>query len=85
MSKILDAEIVGLLEWSLPQSWRNKFDLKGYIPALDDKAKLIAEYEAIKRHELEHKLRKEVESSDNKKLKKQVCQKRKIQKEKWCC
>ena len=46
-SKFSEAEIVGLLEWSLPQSWRNKFDLKGYTPTLDDKAKLIAKCEAI--------------------------------------
>ena len=76
-SKFSDAEVVGLLEWSLPQLWRDKFDLKGYTPALDDKAKLIAECKAIEQHEIEYKQRKDVESSDNKKSKKQVCKKQK--------
>ncbi len=36
-SKFLDSEIVGLLEWAVPESWRRKFDLKGYIPSSHDK------------------------------------------------
>jgi hypothetical protein len=39
-SKFSNAELIGLLEWSLPPSWRSKFDLDGYIPTfLDTKAK----------------------------------------------
>lgn len=52
-SKFTDAEVVGLLEWSLPPSWRAKFDLDGYIPTLDTKAKLILECEAIERNQTE--------------------------------
>jgi hypothetical protein len=50
-SKFSDQELVGLLEWSLPQAWRKKFDLDGYIPTLGTKTKLILECEAIERNE----------------------------------
>lgn len=50
-SKFSKEEIVGLLEWSLPQAWRAKFDLDGYIPTLHSKAKLIESCEAIERNE----------------------------------
>jgi hypothetical protein len=48
-SKFSDTEVVGLLEWCLPPSWRTKFDLDGYVPTLDSKAKLIESCEAIER------------------------------------
>jgi hypothetical protein len=33
--KFTPQELIGLLEWSLPQAWRaNKFDLDGYVPSL---------------------------------------------------
>ena len=51
-SKFTDVEIVGLLEWSLPPAWRAKFDLDGYIPSLDSKARLIDACEAIERNEV---------------------------------
>jgi hypothetical protein len=51
-SKFSEQELVGLLEWSLPQAWRKKFDLDGYIPTLGTKAKLILECEAIERNEV---------------------------------
>ena len=50
-SKFTDAEIVELLEWSLPPTWRAKFDLDGYIPTLDTKSRLIEACEAIERNE----------------------------------
>jgi hypothetical protein len=49
-SKFSDSEIIGLLEWSLPPAWRTKFDLDGYIPTLQTKAKLIENCEAIERN-----------------------------------
>jgi hypothetical protein len=52
-SKFSNAEVIGLLEWSLPPSWRSKFDLDGYIPTLDTKAKLIESCEAIERNQNE--------------------------------
>jgi hypothetical protein len=50
-SKFCNIEVIGLLEWSLPPSWRSKFDLDGYIPTLDKKAKLIENREAIVRNQ----------------------------------
>jgi hypothetical protein len=38
-----DKEIVELLEWSIPQTWRTKFDLDGYVPTGFTKAPLITE------------------------------------------
>jgi hypothetical protein len=46
-SKFTDQEVVGLLEWSLPLTWRKKFDLDG----LGTKAKLILEFKAIEQNE----------------------------------
>ena len=46
------AELLELLEFSLPPAWRAKFDLAGYIPTKHDKDRLIAEGEQIERHEL---------------------------------
>ena len=50
-SKFTEKEIVELLEWSLPLTWRAKFDLDGYIPTLDTKSRLIEACEAIERNE----------------------------------
>ena len=49
-SKFSETELVELLEWSLPPIWREKFDLKGYIPMQNNWSRLVAECEAIKRH-----------------------------------
>jgi hypothetical protein len=49
--KFSNDEVIGLLEGSLPPSWRSKFDLKGFIPTLGTKAKLIESCEAIERNQ----------------------------------
>ena len=49
-SKISEVELIGLLELSLPVTWRAKFDLDGYIPTLHSKTKLIEACEAIERN-----------------------------------
>jgi len=49
-SKFTEPELVGLLEWSLPPAWREKFDLKGYIPSEFSRTRLVTECEAIERH-----------------------------------
>ena len=51
-SKFSEKEIVGLLEWLLPQAWRSKFDLDGYIPTLHSRTCLIEACEAIERNNL---------------------------------
>jgi len=45
------AEQVELLEWSIPQAWRTKFDLEGYVPTSHSRERLIKECEAIERNE----------------------------------
>ena len=46
-SKFSEIELIGILEWSLPQAWRMKFDLDGYVPTKHSKAQLIEACEAI--------------------------------------
>jgi hypothetical protein len=49
--KFNKTEVVELLEWSIPQNWKTKFDLDGYIPTHHSKERLVTECEAIERHE----------------------------------
>ena len=68
-SKFSPVEIIGLLEWSLPPQWRAKFDLDGYVPTLDTKAKLIESCEAIERNEETTKESNKTSEPNNKKTK----------------
>ena len=69
-SKFSEVELVGLLEWSLPESWRAKFDLDGYVPTLHPKARLIEACEAIERNQAEEKEQNtKSNKSENKKKK----------------
>ena len=43
-----EKELTAIMEYALPQSWRDKFDLKGFVPAHEKRMKLIAECEIIK-------------------------------------
>jgi hypothetical protein len=65
-SKFSKKEIVGLLEWSLPQAWQSKFDLDSYVPSLHPKMHLIETCEAIEKNN--HVPEKNPESDNNKKL-----------------
>ena len=51
LDKFDEAEIIELLEWSIPQNWRNKFDLEGYIPSLEPRATLLLKCEALECNE----------------------------------
>ena len=54
-SKFSNHEILEILEFALPASWRAKFDLDSYIPTKHDRNRLLAECEAIERNEkVEH-------------------------------
>jgi hypothetical protein len=44
-------ELLEIIEWAVSVRWRAKFDLDRYAPSLYDKARLIAEAEAIERSE----------------------------------
>lgn len=68
-------ELIGLLEWSLPVTWRAKFDLDGYIPTLHSKIKLIEACEAIERSEIALEKPSKEESSQNHKMVKRVASK----------
>jgi hypothetical protein len=49
-SKFSEPKLVGLLEWSLPPAWREKFDLKGYSPSKHNRTRLATECKAIERY-----------------------------------
>jgi hypothetical protein len=49
-SKFTDAELVGLLDFSLPASWRKAMDLKGYVASQHDKKLLGNQCKIIKQN-----------------------------------
>jgi hypothetical protein len=49
--KFTPEDIMEILEWSIPEAWRTKFDLDGYVPTEFGKARFITECEAIERNE----------------------------------
>ena len=65
--KFSPEELVELLEFCIPQSWRTKFDLDGYIPTEHDKARLIAECERLERHEGETDVKPKKQKKDKQK------------------
>jgi hypothetical protein len=69
-SEFTDQEVVGLLKWSLPSTWRKKFDLDGCVPTLGTKAKLILECEAIERNENVNKKERKDDDHNNNNYKK---------------
>ena len=50
-SKFSSNEMLEILEFALPKSWRAKFDLKSYVPTQHNKSRLLIECEAIERSE----------------------------------
>src|SRR6056300_39520 len=54
-SKFSESELVGMLEWCLPESFRNYFDSKLYIPTDHTRMRLIVESEAIEQQQLADK------------------------------
>jgi hypothetical protein len=44
-------EILEILEWSIPENWRTKFDLDGYVQTEFTKERFMMECEAIERNE----------------------------------
>lgn len=67
-SKFTAAELLEILECSLPHTWRQKFDLDGYVPTDGNRALLITHCEAIERNQPDPKEdKKEVIHSKGKK------------------
>jgi hypothetical protein len=69
-SKFSEPELIGLLEWSLPNSWRKQMDLRGFIPSLGTKEELIAHCERIERNEIPTNDREKKNNNNNKNNKK---------------
>jgi hypothetical protein len=68
-SKFSEIDLIGLLEWSLPATWRAKFDLDSYIPFYS-RAKLIEACEAIEQSEIAvERLSREESSQSNRNIK----------------
>jgi len=44
-----DTEVVEILEFSLPQAWKAKFDLEGFVPSDNDRQALVRKCEALER------------------------------------
>ena len=65
-SKFTAAELLEILECSLPLTWRQKFDLDGYIPTDHSKAQLIIACEAIERSQGVEKEEKTGEATSKK-------------------
>jgi hypothetical protein len=53
------------MEWSLPATWRAKFDLDSYIPTLHSRAKLIEVCEAIEQSNIAVERTSRTESSQS--------------------
>jgi Tfp pilus assembly protein PilE len=73
-SKFSNTEVIRLLEWSLPPSWKSKFDLDGHIPTLDTKAKLMENCEAIERNQTDTQQAKATHKGTKTKTKREKAQ-----------
>jgi hypothetical protein len=49
--KFTPGEVLEIWEWSIPENWRTKFDLDGYVPTEFAKERFMTECEAIERNE----------------------------------
>jgi hypothetical protein len=69
-SKYTDAELVGLLNFSLPTSWRKAMDLKGYVASQHDEKLLVDQCKMIKRNKTPLKHGRDDDNDNNKNCKK---------------
>ena len=46
-----ETELISILEFALPNHWRQKFDLDGYVPTEHNRARLLCECKALERNE----------------------------------
>ena len=77
-SKFSTSELLEILECSLPYSWRQKFDLDGYIPTDGTRAQLIAACEAIERSQESTMVEKNQKKQMKRKLNLLIVQARKL-------
>jgi hypothetical protein len=69
-SKLTDAELVRLLDFSLPTSWRKAMDLKGYVASQHDKKLLVDQRKMIERNETPLKHDQDDNNNNNRNRKK---------------
>jgi hypothetical protein len=69
-SKFTDAELVGLLNFSLPASWRKAMDLQGYVASQHDKKLLVDQCKMIERNETPLKHNQDGNNDNNRNCKK---------------
>jgi hypothetical protein len=69
-SKYDEEELIGLMEFALPKSWRDAFDLKGFVPSESDKVEFIDQCERIERNEIPINKDRDEKDDDNKNDKK---------------
>ena len=66
-SKFSDTELIELMEFSLPASWRKEFDRQGFVPSEWDKKELVDRCERLERNETPSQRDYEEQRDDNKK------------------
>ena len=71
-SKFSESELVGLMEWSLPASWRKIMDKNSFVPSMHTLEDLVNECERIEQTETLTNYNNNDDSDNNKKHKKQV-------------
>jgi hypothetical protein len=69
-SKFTESELVGMLDFSLPASWRKAMDLKGYVASQHDRKSLVDQCEMIERNETPIKHDRDDDNDNNKNRKK---------------
>jgi hypothetical protein len=69
-SKFTESELVGMLDFSLPASWRKAMDLKGYVASQYDRKSLVDQCEMIVRNETPLKHDQDDDNDNNKNCKK---------------
>jgi hypothetical protein len=69
-SKFTDVELVRLLDYSLPASWRKAMDLKGYVASQHDKKWLVDQCKMIKQNKTPLKHDQDNDNDNNRNCKK---------------
>ena len=83
-SKFSESEVVELLEFSLPTSWRKEMDRMGFVPSNNDKKALVSACERIERSEaFDYKKKRTKPRQQQKRQESFVRKKQKQSQKKW--
>jgi hypothetical protein len=69
-SKFTESELIGMLDFSLPASWRKAMDLKGYVASQHDRKSLVDQCEMIEQNETPLKHGRDNDNDNNNNCKK---------------